>query len=98
MNQPQFPSVASGDVTSDATSLTSTATTASGTSGATTTAAGTNSLLGQARQWLTQGSMPEMLGKLPTSLKNAGNTASASYNKLSTTQKIVGGALLALGA
>jgi uncharacterized protein (TIGR02284 family) len=98
MNQPQFPSVAAGDVTSDATSLTSTATTTSGTLGTTTTAAGTNSLLGQVRQWLTQGSMPEMLGKLPTSLKNAGNTASTSYNKLSTTQKIVGGALLALGA
>ena len=56
-------------------------------------AAPSASIIGQAQQWLRQGSLSEMLGKVPTSLKSAGS----SINKLSTTQKVVGGAALALG-
>ncbi|MDU0369431.1 PA2169 family four-helix-bundle protein [Hymenobacter endophyticus] len=36
-------------------------------------------------------------GPALTSLKNAGSKTSVGFNKLSTTQKVVGGALLALG-
>ncbi|MET4105443.1 PA2169 family four-helix-bundle protein [Hymenobacter sp. UYP22] len=36
-------------------------------------------------------------GPVLTSLKNAGSKTSAGFSKLSTTQKVVGGALLALG-
>ena len=36
--------------------------------------------------------------QIPTSLKQYGNTAAASVKNLSTTQKVVGGALLAAGA
>ena len=42
--------------------------------------------------------MSQMLGKLPASLKKLGSQTATSFNKLSTTQKVVGGALLALGA
>ncbi|WP_052732664.1 ferritin-like domain-containing protein [Hymenobacter terrenus] len=57
-----------------------------------------NSLINQAQQWLKQGNVSEILGKVPTSLKNFGSTSVTSFNKLSTTQKVAGGALLALGA
>ena len=53
---------------------------------------GTN-LISQAQQWLRQGNLNELVGKVPASLKTVGT----SFNKLSTTQKIVGGAALALG-
>ena len=56
-------------------------------------AAPTANFIGQAQQWLRQGSLTEILGKVPTSLKSAGS----SINKLSTTQKVVGGVALALG-
>lgn len=46
-------------------------------------------LLSQAQQWLSQ---------VPTTLKNTGTKTVGSFNKLSTTQKVVGGTLLALGA
>ena len=54
-------------------------------------------LLNQAQQWLKQGSLGNLLGQVPASLKNIGNQTSTSLNKLSTTQKIVGGTVLALG-
>ena len=53
------------------------------------TSRSSNNLLTQAQQCINQGSV---------SLKKAGNSTVASFNKLSTTQKVVGGALLALGA
>jgi uncharacterized protein (TIGR02284 family) len=56
-----------------------------------------NTLLGQAQQWLNQGSMSDMLGRLPQSVKEVSTNVTSGYNKLSTTQKVVGGALLALG-
>lgn len=56
-------------------------------------ATSSTSIIGQAQQWLRRGSLSEMLGKVPTSLKSAGS----SIGKLSTTQKVVGGAALALG-
>jgi len=36
--------------------------------------------------------------QIPTSLKQYGNTAATSVKNMSTTQKVVGGALLAAGA
>lgn len=56
-----------------------------------------NDILGQAKQWLNQGSVGDMLTQLPQSFKDAGNDALSKVNKLSTTQKVVGGALLAAG-
>ncbi|HEX8507279.1 MAG TPA: PA2169 family four-helix-bundle protein [Hymenobacter sp.] len=52
----------------------------------TTSPTPTAGLLGKAQQWLRQGSMSDMLGKVPSSIKG-----------LSTTQKVVGGTVLALG-
>lgn len=57
-----------------------------------------SSLVGQAQQWLQQGNLSQLLGKLPTSLKKVGNSTATGFNKLSTTQKVVGGALLVAGA
>lgn len=54
------------------------------------------SLLDQAKQQLTDGNVAEMLGKVPDSLKEASDKAVSGFNKLTTTQKVVGGALLAL--
>ena len=70
---------------------------ASETTTATADAPEADGLLSQAQQWLKQGSMAEMLGQVPASLKNLGTQTTASFNKLSTTQKIVGGTVLALG-
>ena len=53
----------------------------------TTTSNPGNSLVSQAQQWLSQGNVSQLLGKLP-----------ASLNRLSTTQKVLGGTLLVLGA
>lgn len=58
---------------------------------------GNGDLLDQAKNLLNQGSVPDLLGRLPQSLKDASNKAVTSFNKLSTTQKVVGGAALALG-
>ncbi|UYZ64959.1 ferritin-like domain-containing protein [Hymenobacter weizhouensis] len=57
-----------------------------------------NDLLSQAQQWLNQGSLNDLLNQASPALKNVGNQALTRFNKLSTTQKVVGGALLALGA
>jgi uncharacterized protein (TIGR02284 family) len=54
-------------------------------------------LLDQARQWLTQGSVGELLGRLSPALQDAGNRLTARYHKLSTTQKVVGGIVLFWG-
>jgi uncharacterized protein (TIGR02284 family) len=54
-------------------------------------------LIAKAQQWLKDGNAKELLNKVPASLKNVGTSASTSFNKLSTTQKIVGGALLVAG-
>ena len=51
----------------------------------------------KAQQWVKQANVGELLGKVPSSLKNAGTQGVSSFNKLSTTQKVVGGAALALG-
>ncbi|TGD82624.1 ferritin-like domain-containing protein [Hymenobacter wooponensis] len=56
-----------------------------------------NPLVNQALQWLNQDNLGDLLSKLSPSLKNAGTQLTARYNKLSTTQKIVGGALLVAG-
>ncbi len=56
-----------------------------------------SSLLDKAEHLLHEGSVPDMLGHLSPSLKKTGNRALARFNKFSATQKIVGGALLALG-
>ena len=54
-------------------------------------------LLGQAKQWLNQGSLPDLLGKFPQSVKGIGTQAVGGFNRLSTTQKAIGGTLLLLG-
>ena len=53
----------------------------------------------QAKSHSNKGSLTDMLGavSLPRSVKEVGSKAVASFNKLSTTQKVVGGALLVLG-
>lgn len=58
---------------------------------------GAGQLLDQAKNWLNQGSVSDLLGQLPNSVKDLGTKATTGYNKLSTTQKVVGGAALALG-
>ncbi|MCC3160795.1 PA2169 family four-helix-bundle protein [Hymenobacter sp. 15J16-1T3B] len=55
-----------------------------------------SSLLDQAKQWLGQGR--DLLGQLPQPVKNAGTQLRSGYNGLSTTQKVMGGALLVVGA
>lgn len=55
------------------------------------------SLLDQAQQWINQDSVNDLLNKVPQSVKGLGTNVANGYNKLSTTQKVVGGTLLALG-
>lgn len=55
------------------------------------------SFLGQAQHWLTEGNLGERLGQLSPAVKHLGDDLTARYHKLSTTQKVVGGALLFLG-
>ena len=68
-------------------------------SGSASDSNGTDNLLNQAKQLLNKGSMSDMVSQiqLPKSLKDAGTGALSKVNKLSTTQKVVGGALLAAG-
>ena len=54
-------------------------------------------LLGQAQQWFRQGNVSKTLSQVPTALRSAGTKTATQFNKLSTTQKVVGGAALALG-
>ncbi|UOG75313.1 PA2169 family four-helix-bundle protein [Hymenobacter tibetensis] len=65
---------------------------------------GAGNLLNQAKDLLNQGSVPDLLSQLPDSVKQlpktvkgASTNALSSINKLSTTQKVVGGTLLAAG-
>jgi uncharacterized protein (TIGR02284 family) len=58
---------------------------------------GSDQLLDQAKKWVNQGSVSDLLGQLPNSVKDLGTKATTGYNKLSTTQKVVGGAAIALG-
>lgn len=55
------------------------------------------SLLDQAQHALTDGTMADLISKVPASLKDAGDKTVSGFNKLSTSQKVVGGALVALG-
>jgi uncharacterized protein (TIGR02284 family) len=54
-------------------------------------------LLDQAKQLLNKGNVSDLVNQLPNSVKDLGTKATSSYNKLSTTQKVVGGAAIALG-
>jgi uncharacterized protein (TIGR02284 family) len=60
---------------------------------------GTANLLDQAKELVNEIKLPESLTqvKVPQSVKDAGTTALNKVNKLTTTQKVVGGALLAAG-
>jgi uncharacterized protein (TIGR02284 family) len=58
------------------------------TAGAESTTPKSGNILSQAQQ---------LLGQVPASLKNLGTQTSTSFNKLSTTQKIVGGTAIAVG-
>ncbi len=52
-------------------------------------------LLNQAKKALTDGPVADLIEKAPASLKEASDKAVSGFNKLSTTQKVVGGTLLA---
>jgi uncharacterized protein (TIGR02284 family) len=58
---------------------------------------GAGQLLDQAKELLNKGSVGDLVNQLPNSVKDLGTKATTSYNKLSTTQKVVGGAAIALG-
>ncbi|OGX90978.1 ferritin-like domain-containing protein [Hymenobacter coccineus] len=53
-------------------------------------------LLDQAKQVVSPGSLTSLLDKLPQSVKDSAGKATASFHKLSTTQKVIGGTLLVL--
>lgn len=53
-------------------------------------------LLDQAKQVFSQSGLTDLLDKLPESVKESASQATARFNKLSTTQKVIGGALLVL--
>lgn len=53
-------------------------------------------LLDKAKQALSQGGLTDLLDKLPQSVTEITTKATASFNKLSTTQKVIGGTLLVL--
>ncbi|MBC6699832.1 PA2169 family four-helix-bundle protein [Hymenobacter sp. BT190] len=63
----------------------------------TTDHAASGTLLSQASELLSKNNVSDLLGQLPQSVKSAGNGAMSKINSLSTTQKIVGGALLVAG-
>ncbi|WP_048825598.1 ferritin-like domain-containing protein [Hymenobacter sp. DG25B] len=91
MNQPQQPNQP-GSAGSASSSNTGSRTSTSGSNGA-----NDNTLLNQASQWLGQGNVSDLIGRLPESVQGLGNKAVGRFNQLTTTQKLVGGALLALG-
>jgi uncharacterized protein (TIGR02284 family) len=62
------------------------------------TSGSANTIISQAQQWLKQGNVSQLLSQVPATLKNAGTSTATNFNKLSTTQKVVGGALLVFGA
>ena len=92
MDKPQKPTTAANGQPEASAANSSSAKSTSATNDA---ASGT--LLSQASELLTKGSVSDLLGQLPQSVKSAGNGAMTKINSLSTTQKIVGGALLVAG-
>jgi len=67
------------------------------TSGQTEQAGGVAQLFSQAQQWLQGASLPTALTQVPEPLKRLGGQTAKGWRQLSTTQKVVGGALLAAG-
>lgn len=59
--------------------------------------AGASTLVDQAKQLLNKGSVSDLLGQVPQPLKDAGSQVVSRFNKLTTTQKLLGGAALVLG-
>lgn len=51
----------------------------------------------QAKDLLSKDSLNDLINQLPPAVKDAGTKVAAGFNKLSTTEKVVGGALLLLG-
>lgn len=64
-----------------------------------TVADGAAKILDQAKEWVNKDSITDVISqvKVPQSVKDAGTGALAKVKGLSTTQKVVGGALLAAG-
>lgn len=58
-------------------------------------AAGPSALLTQAKEWAQGVSLPDSLKQVPAPLKRLAGQAGSGWKQLSTTQKVVGGALLA---
>lgn len=60
---------------------------------------GAATLIDQAKEWVNEKNVPDLLSqvKVPQAVKDAGTDALTKVKKLSTTQKVVGGALLAAG-
>jgi uncharacterized protein (TIGR02284 family) len=56
-----------------------------------------DAVVSKATTWLNKGNVTELLGRVPQSVKGLGTQTAARFNKLSTTQKVVGGALLVAG-
>lgn len=92
MNQPAQPTPAGGTAPKPASSTPKPAPTAS-----TPDNSPESPLLDQAKELLNKNSLNDLLDQLPPSVKDAGTKVAAGFNKLSTTEKVVGGALLLLG-
>jgi len=60
-------------------------------------ASGASALLSQAQQWLQNANLPTSLQQVPEPLKRLATQTGNGWRQLSTTQKVVGGALLAAG-
>lgn len=86
MNKPQKPTTTDSSAAADTTS-------GAASSKANKPAASSSQAKGQP----TKGGVTDLLGQVPQSVKDAGKGAMSKINKLSTTQKVVGGALLAAG-
>ncbi|MDF7815434.1 PA2169 family four-helix-bundle protein [Hymenobacter sp. YC55] len=54
-------------------------------------------LVDQAKEMLSEKSLDGLVEQLPQSVKDAGTKAAASFSKLTTTQKVLGGVLLVAG-
>lgn len=57
----------------------------------------TGTLVDQAKQLLNKGRLNDLLGQVPQPVKDAGTQVVTQFNKLTTTQKLLGGAALVLG-
>jgi uncharacterized protein (TIGR02284 family) len=65
--------------------------------GADTAQGSASPLLAQARQWYQQSGLPDTLSQVPEPLKRLAGQTAGRWRQLSTTQKVVGGALIAAG-